>query len=259
MTFFPLPSLKDNYIWISKDKDQSKIWVVDPGDENVVLDYCRSNKVTVVGILITHYHWDHTDGVAAIVQQYKCPVYGPSALYPKIVTHPLKEGDSLTVNETEFTVLETPGHTLDHICYFGETPASDPILLCGDTLFRGGCGRLLGGDHAQLLNAMTRIRELPRNTDIYCSHEYTLANYRFASSLEPDNEILQQANLYAKKTRELNQPTLPTTLELELQTNPFLRFDIPDVISNAAKQLNEAPALDLVGAFAQIRRAKDSF
>lgn len=259
MTFFPLPAFNDNYIWITKDSAQKTIWAVDPGDAQVVLDYCHAEQVSLAGILITHHHKDHTGGVEALKATFACPVYGPEHLSPNLVTHPLRQGESVTVHNQEFLVLETPGHTLDHLCYFAESKPQTPLLLCGDTLFRGGCGRLFEGSPAQMLNAMTRLRELPQNTLVFGTHEYTLANYNFALAIDPNNTALIQANQEAQTLRANNQPTLPSSIALETRTNPFMRFDWQEVVTGAAKLLNDPPAQDLINGFAQIRRAKDGF
>jgi hydroxyacylglutathione hydrolase len=256
MTFFPLPAFQDNYIWIIQDKDSSGIWAVDPGDANVVLDYCHLNNKTLAGILITHHHKDHTGGVAELKQYSNCSVYGPKHLV-NLVTHPVDDGDIIRVFSQTFSVIATPGHTLDHLCYF--SAQEPPILLSGDTLFKGGCGRIMEGTPEQMFTAMTKISVLPDHTLIYGTHEYTLANYRFALSLEPNNSALLDANHASQKQRANNEPTLPTTLSLEKKTNPFLRSHIETLKIQAAQQLNEIPAVNPVAAFSQVRRAKDSF
>lgn len=256
MTIFPLPAFQDNYIWIIQDKDSSHIWAVDPGKADVVLKYCQENNQNLIGILITHHHKDHTGGVAELKQHAKCPVYGPEHL-KDLVTHPVDDGDTVFVFSQPFSVISTPGHTLDHLCYFAGQ--GSPVLFSGDTLFKGGCGRIMEGTAEQMLTAMRKIIALPDETLIYGTHEYTLANYRFALSLEPDNMALIESNNTSKTLRLNNQPTLPTTLSLEKKTNPFLRSDLNDVKTQAAQQLNEKPAHDPVAAFSQVRRAKDSF
>lgn len=258
MTIFPLPAFQDNYIWIIQDKDSSRIWAVDPGDAEVVLTYCKKHNMSLAGILITHHHKDHTGGVSELRKQSNCPVYGPNHL-TELVTNPVTEGDTIDVFSASFHAITTPGHTLDHICYFSDNQNQAPLLFSGDTLFKGGCGRIMEGTAEQMLKAMEKILSLPDNTIIYATHEYTLANYRFALSLEPNNTDLIQSNNSSQKQRSNNEVTLPTTLSLEKKTNPFLRTHIPALKNLAAQQLNENPATDSVAAFSQVRRAKDSF
>lgn len=256
MTIFPLPAFNDNYIWIIQDKDSSGIWAVDPGKADVVLNFCHEYQKTLTGILITHHHKDHTGGVAELKQHSNCPVYGPEHL-TELVTHPVDDGDRILVFSKVFTVIATPGHTLDHLCYFSEQET--PILLSGDTLFKGGCGRIMEGTHEQMLAAMIKISDLPNDTLIYGTHEYTLANYRFALSLEPNNKDLIESNITCQKLRTEEKPTLPTKLSIEKKTNPFLRSHIEALKIQAAQQLNEIPAENPIAAFSQVRRAKDSF
>lgn len=256
MTIFPLPAFQDNYIWIIQDKDSSAIWAVDPGDADVVLNYCHNENKTLTGILITHHHKDHTGGVSRLKQHFACHVYGPAHL-TDLITTPMHEGDQVTIFTRTFHAIATPGHTLDHLCYF--CPEETSTLFCGDTLFRGGCGRIMEGTPEQMLDAMTKILHLPDNTLIYGTHEYTLANYRFALSLEPNNKALLRSNRISQAKRANNQPTLPTKLSVEKKTNPFLRTHIRSLKVKAAQQLNEKPADNSVAAFSQVRRAKDSF
>ncbi|MBD5771572.1 hydroxyacylglutathione hydrolase [Marinomonas colpomeniae] len=258
MILFPLPAFEDNYIWIIEDKDSSDIWAVDPGSAEVVLNYCNENTKNLVGILITHHHNDHTGGVADLKQHSKCPVYGPKHL-TSLVTQPMSEGDHLDIFSREFKVIETPGHTLDHLCYFSDSQHDKPILFSGDTLFKGGCGRIMEGTPELMLTAMTKISVLPDDTLIYCTHEYTLANYRFALSLEPENTDLIESNIASKQQRENNIPTLPSILSLEKKTNPFLRTHNISVKTHAAQQLKELLAQNSTAVFSQVRRAKDSF
>lgn len=256
MTIFSLPAFQDNYIWIIQDKDSSHFWAVDPGSAEVVKQYSHEHKKTLVGILITHHHYDHTGGVTELKQQTQCQVYGPAHL-TELVTHPVTEGDHIKVFSNDFRVIATPGHTLDHLCYF--SAQKTPILFSGDTLFKGGCGRITEGTPAQMLAAMEKISALPDNTLIYCTHEYTLANYRFALSLDPQNETLLESNMISQEKRSRNEPTIPTELNLEKKTNPFLQGHNETIKNQAAQQLKEKPAKDSVAAFSQLRRAKDSF
>ncbi|MBJ7538865.1 hydroxyacylglutathione hydrolase [Marinomonas transparens] len=256
MTLLPLPAFQDNYIWIISDKDSSLIWAVDPGDAQVVSTYCAENNSKLGGILITHHHRDHTGGVAKLKEQFQCPVYGPKHL-TDLITHGVDEGDSISVLSNTFHVLATPGHTLDHLCYV--TKEETPRLLCGDTLFKGGCGRIMEGTAEMMLAAMAKLSHLPDNTLVYCTHEYTLANYRFALSLEPNNEQLINSISECEKKRQHNEATLPSLLSLEKATNPFLRSHLSDIQQHAAKQLSESVANDPVASFSQVRRAKDTF
>ncbi|MCV2402208.1 hydroxyacylglutathione hydrolase [Marinomonas sp. C2222] len=256
MIIYPLRAFQDNYIWIIEDKDSSEIWAIDPGSAAVVEEHCDTHAKTLVGILITHHHKDHTGGIAVLREAAKCPVYGPKHL-SHLVTHPVKEGSEVTIFSEIYEVFETPGHTLDHLCFFSKQ--TTPILFCGDTLFRGGCGRLMEGTAEQMLLAMNKIAALPDNTLVYGTHEYTLANYRFALSLEPNNPDLIESNTSCQQLRNRNKATLPSNLALEKKTNPFLRTHNIELKSNAAQQLNEPPAVNPIDSFAQVRRAKDTF
>ncbi|GAB3482225.1 hydroxyacylglutathione hydrolase [Marinomonas epiphytica] len=256
MTLLPLPAFNDNYIWLIKDNDSSGVWVVDPGDAAPVFDYCQQHSSPLLGILITHHHFDHTGGVAELKSHFDCPVFGPAHL-KKLITHPVKDGDQIPLFNHTFHVMATPAHTLDHLCYYSDQ--AQPILLSGDTLFKGGCGRLMEGTAEQMLDALTKLAALPDHCLVYCTHEYTLANYRFALSIDPDNQQLITANQQAEQLRAEQAITLPSNMALEKATNPFLRTAQEKIISLAAQQLNEPPAQTPKEAFSQVRRAKDSF
>ncbi|WCN14074.1 hydroxyacylglutathione hydrolase [Marinomonas mediterranea] len=258
MTIYPLPSLEDNYIWLIQDNDSSDVWVVDPGDAKPVQTHCAKHNLTIKGIIVTHHHWDHTNGILALKCQFTCPIYGPEHLHPKLVSHPVKEGDTVRIFDLDLTVWETPGHTLDHICFVSQD-ADHPLIFCGDTVFRGGCGRLMEGTPEQMHSSLSRIGTLAPETLMYGTHEYSLANYKFAKSLEPTNQRLIDSEASCQELRGFVAPTLPTTLELELATNPFFRSSVPTVVDAAAHQLNQTPDYTPAGAFAQIRRAKDLF
>ncbi|TPE51280.1 hydroxyacylglutathione hydrolase [Maribrevibacterium harenarium] len=258
MTFFPLPAFNDNYIWTYRDPHAQGVWVVDPGDGQVVMNYCQRVGEPLLGILITHKHNDHIGGVAMLRQQFDCPVYGPSNLAADIVTHPLGEGDQVVVGQHKFTVWEIPGHTLEHICYVSQAN-EHKLLLSGDTLFRGGCGRVFEGTYEQMCQAMSRFLSLADDTEVFGTHEYTLANYRFALAIDPHNPMLIAAQQDAQSSRDTGQPTLPTTIGLERATNPFLRFDRDDIVERAASLISSpVPALP-DQRFGVIRRAKDEF
>jgi len=257
MTILPLPAFNDNYIWVILQESKDLVWAVDPGDADVVLHYLTRQKKKLAGILVTHHHPDHTGGVQQLKEQFNCPVYGPRQLQP-LITHPVKDNDSVQVFEYTFYAMETPAHTLDHVCYFSDNE-NTPILFSGDTLFRGGCGRLMEGTANQMLVAMNRLKTLPKKTKVYCTHEYTLSNYQFALSLEPDNAALLSTMEDCKALREQNTPTLPSTIGLELECNSFMRTDIRALVEQAAKQINEAISNDPNQQFSQVRRAKDAY
>lgn len=256
MTLTPLPAFTDNYIWIIEDKDSSHIWAVDPGDANVVVDFCQRHQKILAGILITHHHKDHTGGVRQLKQANQCQVIGPHHL-SDLVSRGISDGESVEIFGRTFRALETPAHTLDHICYY--SAEQTPILLSGDTLFRGGCGRLMEGTAEQMLAAMDILSQLPDDTQVYCTHEYTLANYRFALSIDPDNQQLIAANQHCQQLRQQQLITLPSTIGQEKHCNPFMRSHVNTLVAHAAQQLNEPAATDRVEAFAQVRRAKDTF
>lgn len=257
MTILPLPAFNDNYIWVILQKSKDLVWVVDPGDANVVFDYLTQQKKKLSGILVTHHHNDHTGGVQSLKKHFNCPVYGPKQLQP-LITHPVTNNDPVQIFERTFYAIETPAHTLDHICYFSDDKNS-PILFSGDTLFRGGCGRLMEGTASQMLTAMNKLKALPKTTKVYCTHEYTLSNYQFALSLEPDNITLLSAIEECKAIREQDKPTLPSRIDLELACNPFMRTDITSLVEQAAKQINEVISTDPNKRFSQVRRAKDAY
>ena len=251
----PIAAFTDNYIWCLHDGKVA--WVVDPGDAAPVIQFLEARQLRLDGVLITHHHKDHTGGILELQQRYSPAfTYGPANPAIAGIDHPLLEGDQITVLGTDFTVLEVPGHTLDHIAYF--TPNSlPPLLFCGDTLFAAGCGRLLGGSAEQLYHSLQRLAQLPENTIIYCTHEYTQSNLRFARAVEPDNLAVQRRSETVSQLRTAQQPTLPSTLALELATNPFLRVQEPTVRAMALKQ--DTSCSTDVEVFAVLRRLKDHF
>lgn len=249
-TISPIPAFNDNYIWQLNDGHQAV--VVDPGDAAPVRAFLESHQLTLSAILVTHHHYDHVDGIAALLEAYPdCPVYGPANPAIKTLTHPIKEGDLIPLLGYKYRVLEVPGHTLDHVAYVHQTDTESHIF-CGDTLFACGCGRLFEGTPEQMYHSLEKIKALPAHTTVYCTHEYTLANIEFALAVEPENKALQQWKNQAETLRNNNEPTLPTTLQHELDVNPFLRTDIPAVVNAVESQL--APAV-----FADLRSWKDRF
>lgn len=254
LTISPIPAFSDNYIWHLEREGEH--WVVDPGDAAPVMEALRG--APLAGILITHHHLDHTGGVGELVKQHQCPVYGPASI--EGVTHPLQDGDEFRLMGAAVKVLAVPGHTLDHLALLLEEPGGEhsPHLFCGDTLFAGGCGRLFEGTPKQMYGSLSKLSELPPETQVYCAHEYTRANLRFAAEAEPGNAVLQNRVNQVDSLRAEGKPTVPSTIGEELATNPFLRCHIPAVARRAADH-GAAENSDEVEVFATLRQWKDNF
>lgn len=254
MSVHAVAAFNDNYIWLIQSAQTRKVLIVDPGDGQPVLAALQKLDLTPAAILITHHHHDHTGGIASLRRQFNIPVYGPNAEQISDVTHTVGAGDILRLNDfSEASVLDTGGHTPGHISYLMANQ-----LFCGDTLFAGGCGRLLGGTATQLFDSLQQIAALPAITQIYCAHEYTLANLQFALAVEPGNAALQRRFLDCKAMRSNNQPTVPSTLALEKATNPFLRCKEPEV--KQATEQQEGQTLDSpLAVFTALRQWKDNF
>jgi len=250
----PIKAFNDNYIWCLHNKTHCV--VVDPGDAVPVLAFCQDNNLTLSAILITHHHWDHTGGIDALLEAFSgMPVYGPHNQNIKQITHRLSQGDDIELEylNNKFTVLEVPGHTLDHIAYYG-----DSGLFCGDTLFSAGCGRLFEGSPQQMFDSLAKLTALPTNTAVYCTHEYTMANIAFAEAAEPHNQALIQYKQWANQQREKNIPTLPSSIQKELAVNPFLRCSSQELVANVSKNMG-ARLTSEQATFAALRSWKDSF
>jgi len=247
MKIIPVPAFEDNYIWLICD-DQHAV-AVDPGDAEPVLNYLKQHGLQLTAILITHHHGDHTGGVKTLLRHASVPVYGPRHENIPGITHPVGEGDTVHLPEldVEYTVFDVPGHTAGHVAYYGANS-----LFCGDTLFTCGCGKLFEGTPAQMYNSLQKFAALPDTTLVYCTHEYTLENIRFAKKVEPANRQLLEREVRDIQTRQQDLPTLPSTMALEKATNPFLRCDHPDVIS-AARHFSGNPLDSPVQVFAAVR------
>lgn len=249
-----IPAFTDNYLWLLTRGGDAVI--VDPGDAAPVLQVLEARGLRLTAILITHWHPDHTGGITKLLDKVgTVPVYGPRAEFSRIpqITHQLDDGDKVDVLGQTFDVLAVPGHTLGHIAYF-----SDGQLFCGDTLFSAGCGRLFEGTPEQMHASLDRLAALPPQTKIYCTHEYTMSNLAFAITVEPQNKALLGRLDEVRQLRAAKQPSLPSSLEIELATNPFLRTTVHGVIKAAqahSNQLSSKP--DQV--FAALRRWKDEF
>lgn len=217
-----IAALSDNYIWLVHDPDSGETMVVDPAEADPVLAEAGRRGWTIDAIWNTHWHPDHTGGNAAIKQATGAPVIAPAAEAAKIPTADLLvvEGDIVQLGKHVATVLETPAHTAGHITYHF---TDDAVAFTGDTLFAMGCGRLFEGTAAQMFANMQRLADLPPETSVYCAHEYTLSNARYAQVAEPDNEAIGRRLRAVESMRERGEATVPTTIALERATNPFMR------------------------------------
>jgi len=243
----PVPIMSDNYVWLLRRDQGAKVAVIDPGDGPAVRSALLSRRLLPVAILLTHHHADHVGGVAEVLDLANVPVWGPTS------AQPVKEDDRVTLPalELELRVLEVPGHTLDHVAYVGPG-----FVACGDALFAGGCGRVFEGTMEQMFGSLERLARLPRDAAVCCGHEYTVANLEFAMRVDPDNSALARRLDDARALRRSGKPTVPSTIELERATNPFLRCHEPDLVDAASRRVGHQVEPG-AATFAVIRRWKD--
>jgi hydroxyacylglutathione hydrolase len=256
LEIIPILAFKNNYIWLIANKENQQCAIVDPGEAEPVFIALRKHSLTLTTILITHHHQDHTGGIQELHQALPgIAVYGPAHESIPCLNHPLVENDEVALPSLDLNlrVLDIPGHTKGHIAYYG-----NGMLFCGDTLFSAGCGRLFEGTAAQMVSSLSKLVNLPSDTLVYCAHEYTRDNLRFAELVEPENEDIQNRIQEVDTLRANNLPSLPSVLSKEKLTNPFLRCESDTVIKALSTRFNKN-FTDPVETFQTLRTWKDTF
>ena len=257
MNLLPIPAFADNYIWMLHDGKQAL--VVDPGQAEPVLQVLAQLGLKLQGILVTHHHADHVGGLDALRAATGAPVWGPAyETLPEPVTR-VQGGDAVEVLGGPWQVIDVPGHTSGHIAFFSTQAMPAPVLFCGDTLFSGGCGRLFEGTPAQMQASLDALAALPGNTLVCCAHEYTLSNLRFAQAVEPHNADLTLYLEQCQIQRDQGQPTLPSTIQTELNVNPFMRSRAADVIAAAVQHDSQTRPEEPASVLASLRQWKNVF
>jgi hydroxyacylglutathione hydrolase len=258
MAIVTVPQLSDNYAYLVIDDASNECAVVDCAEADKVIAAAKSHGLKLIAVLTTHWHGDHSGGnqdIASKVPGIK--VYGASAEGGKIpaLTNPVKDGDTLKIGALEGRVIGIPAHTNGHVAYYFPTLGA---VFTGDTMFIGGCGRVFEGKAATMVESLHKLTSLPDSTEVYCGHEYTEKNLRFALTLEPGNQALQARHEWSLKTRAAGKYTVPSTIGDEKKTNPFLRTSSPELRANL-KQRDPSLPDDPVAIFAKARELKDSF
>lgn len=249
-----LPVLNDNYVFLLHDTDSGETAAVDPAVAEPVLDVLQAKGWQLSYIFNTHHHGDHVGGNLQLKQKTGCKIIAAKSDKARIpgVDICVTDGDEIRLGAHGFKIIATPGHTLGHIVFYGE---DNQTLFCGDTLFSLGCGRLFEGSAEQMWRSLQKLKALPESTKVYCAHEYTLANGRFALTVEANNSALQERVAEVNELRRKNLSTLPSTIALELATNPFLREHSPSLRQAVGASQNDDPAQ----VFAKVRSLKDIF
>jgi hydroxyacylglutathione hydrolase len=255
----PVPQLADNYAYLIVDPGTNQAAVVDCAEARPVLAEVERQGARLVAVLATHHHFDHVGGNVDLGSSVpNLRIYGSAGDAPRIpgITDRLVDGDILAVGTLQARAILIPAHTSGHIAYhFPEEQA----VFTGDTLFAGGCGRLFEGDAAQMMRSLAKLASLPNDTRVYCGHEYTLKNLQFAVELEPGNRALTAKLARVRSLRERHEPTVPSTIEEERATNPFLRIDSPELEASVRARVREVPAGDRTALFAAVRALKDRY
>jgi hydroxyacylglutathione hydrolase len=253
VSIIALEAFNDNYIWVIINEKNHTMVCVDPGDATPVIEYAKINHLTLSYILVTHHHYDHAGGLKELIETFPgVIIFGPQDERIPLVNHVVKDEDVIHIPPFDFRILSIPGHTSTHICY--QEP-SNQWVFCGDTLFSGGCGRVFDGTMEQLYNSLQTLKALPDNTLVYCAHEYTRDNLRFAASIEPQNETITSYQKHLEE--EPNSNSLPSKIGLEKRINPFLRTHEPS-LAYISKQAGLDPK-DSFKLFAYLRQQKDAF
>jgi hydroxyacylglutathione hydrolase len=259
MDVFPIPQLSDNYAYLLVDPASGEAGIVDCAEAEPVLEEVARRGVSLRAVLATHHHFDHVGGNRDLLA--KLPdlrVYGSADDAPKIpgITDRVNDGDPVQVGGVRGRVLFIPAHTSGHVAYWFPDQRA---VFTGDTLFAGGCGRLFEGDAAQMMSSLGKLAGLPDDTRVYCGHEYTEKNLEFALTLEPGNPALRAKMAAVQALRRAGKPTVPSTIEDEKETNPFLRADSPELAASVRARVPGLPAGDRVALFAAVRGLKDRF
>lgn len=250
----PLNAFTDNYIWVIMNTTSDKAWCVDPGEASPVIEFVHAHQLNLEGILITHHHFDHINGLATLAQHFSgLQVYAPEDARIPYVTSSITNEPFLNISDYKFEILQTPGHTTTHLCYY---EVNHHWLFCGDTLFSGGCGRVFEGTYEELYHSLERLKSLPDETKVFCGHEYTRKNLHYAKTVEPQNQAIQ-AYLQKLEQPPLLSCSLPSTIGLEKKINPFLRIQTPTIKKHAAKSLHDAE--DPIMVFKHLRVEKNKF
>ena len=246
----------DNYIWLIRTNEGNLL--IDPGESQPVKEFLSKESISITDILITHHHYDHVGGVLELKKDITGKVIGPNNSEINGIDRYVIEGNVLKSCGIEFMVIEIPGHTLDHIAYF-MNDKNQPILFCGDTLFSGGCGRVFEGTFNQMYASLLKLKKLPKNTQVYCAHEYTISNLKFALEVEPDNKDISNHLEACEEKIKHGEISLPSNINLELRINPFLRCETKDLRNSISSKIQDSQKLKDSEVFQRLRLWKDSF